>query len=367
MKCPKCGMEHNYAFCPNCGCKAETTVQMDHQQQFPNAAGQQPNAENLTQQSDMPISAQSNSFVSPQPGQAYPVPTQVAPKKKGLRWWGILLIVLGALILFLLLIGIIGSVSSGADSNSSSGKISSSSVTSEPPLTDSEIDQLYTDPEKFKGRTVTLVGQVLFTPEKDEDGIYFQMYADPENYERNTVVSYQGTDISIDSDNYVRITGTVHGKLDGENAFGSSVSAPIIFADSVEILSYMDAIVPTIKSVEPTDATQEQYGYSVTVTKVEFAEKETRVYLTVQNNGSSNFSLYSFNAKIIQNGKQYEEELNFLADYPEVQSDLSPGVTTEGIIAFPAIEQADFTLAFDAYSDNWEEQFDLYSFDISVE
>ena len=75
-------------------------------------------------------------------------------------------------------------------------------------------------------------------------------------------------------------------------------------------------MVPTIKSVELSRVTQDQLGYSITVEKVEFAEKETRVYVTIQNNGSSNFSAYSFNSKIIQNGKQYEEARNYSADYP---------------------------------------------------
>lgn len=100
--------------------------------------------------------------------------------------------------------------------------------------------------------------------------------------------------------------------------------------------------------------------------KVELAEKETRVYLKVENAGSSNFNLYSFNAKIIQNGKQYEEETNFSADYPDVQTDLSVGVTTEGIFCFPAIEQADFQIVLEGSSDNWEEDLQPYTFPLSA-
>ncbi|MBC8533626.1 DUF4352 domain-containing protein [Yeguia hominis] len=370
MKCPKCGTEHNFAFCPNCGCKADSAT-----------PEQQPSTPFFSQQPNSPAPTQ--------PDPSYSMPTQVAPKKKGLRWWGILLIVLGALIgaliLFFLFIGIIGSVfgsdtsSMESPTNSSSDNMSSvvselplpeselSPPESDPPLSDSEIDQFFTNPNQFKGRTVTLIGRVFVSPEKDEDGIYFQMFADPENYERNVVVSYQDSDASIATNDYVRITGTVHGKFKGKNAFGASVTAPSVFADSVEVLSYMEAVVPALRIIEPKDCTQEQCGYSVTVDKIEFAEKETRVYLTVRNGGSGNFSLYSFNAKIIQNGKQYEEEINFAADYPKIQTDLAPGVTTEGIIAFSAIEQADFKLTFDAYSDNWEEQLDPYSFDIPVE
>ena len=38
--------------------------------------------------------------------------------------------------------------------------------------------------------------------------------------------------------------------------------------------------------------------------KVELDENETRVYVTVQNDGTDVFHLYPFNAKISQDGKQ---------------------------------------------------------------
>ena len=74
MKCPKCGTEHNFAFCPNCGCKADSAM-----------PEQQPSTPFFSQQPNSPAPTQ--------PDPSYSMPTQVAPKKKGLRWWGILLIV----------------------------------------------------------------------------------------------------------------------------------------------------------------------------------------------------------------------------------------------------------------------------------
>ena len=77
--------------------------------------------------------------------------------------------------------------------------------------------------------------------------------------------------------------------------------------------------------------------------------------------------LYSFDAKLIQNGKQYEEEPNYEADYPEVQTDLSVGVTTEGIITFQPIEEAPFQIILPAYSDNFSENIADYTFDITIQ
>ncbi len=257
-----------------------------------------------------------------------------------------------------------GTTSAETSEESQESSTSSSKDTS--PLSDSEIKELYTNPDKFEGRTVTLSGQVFSEPEYDESGVYFQMFIDVENAEGNTIVAYPDPDFELESDDYVKLTGAVAGTFEGTNAFGGTVTAPQIIATELEKSSYAEVVAPALKTVELDDATGTQYGYTVSVTKIEFAENETRVYVTVNNNGSDTFSLYSFDAKVIQDGKQYEEESNYDADYPEVQSDLLPGATTEGIITFPAMEQKDLQIVLEAYSENYDEDIEPYTFGITV-
>ena len=66
-------------------------------------------------------------------------------------------------------------------------------------------------------------------------------------------------------------------------------------------------------SATAVNNTIEQYGYSVTVQSVELAEKETRAYISVTNNGSSEFSLYGFNMVLIQDDTQYKYAPNYKA------------------------------------------------------
>ena len=127
-----------------------------------------------------------------------------------------------------------------------------------------------------------------------------------------------------------------------------------------------DAAAPTLKEIA-VGQTQTQQGYSVTVDKVEFAETETRVYVTVNNGGDDNFHLYSFNAKLIQDNVQYEESPNYDADYPEIESDLLPGATSTGVIVFEPLEQKDFKLYIEGYSDDYSVDFEDYTFDIKVQ
>lgn len=233
------------------------------------------------------------------------------------------------------------------------------------PMKGDEIKTLFTSPEKFKGHCVEIIGKVFTAPEYTDDIVAVQMWTDIEKSENNVIVYIPDKDFKVNQDDFLKVTGIVGDVFKGENAFGTTVSSPTINATNYEVLSYSDAVSPTLKSVE-VNQTQEQNGYSVMVQKVEFAANETRIFIKVVNNGSDNFNLYSFNTKITQDGKQYEEQDNWEADYPKVQTGLLVGNTTEGIITFPAIEQKSFSIISDASSDNYNEDFTPYQFDIEV-
>lgn len=228
-----------------------------------------------------------------------------------------------------------------------------------------EIDKAYSDPESASGKFIKISGQVFGEPEKDENNIYFQMYADPKNQGKNTVVVFNENNIDVNSDDYVIVKGEIQGAFDYENAFGGQLSALQINATSVKKSSYAEAVDPAEKVVEPNIPIQ-QYGYTINVEKVEFTSKETRVYVKITNGGSDKFYFYDFNTKIIQNGKQYECEYNYSADYTEIQSELLKGAETSGIIAFPAVDpNSQFQIYCEAHSDNWEEDFQPFIFDIT--
>ena len=238
----------------------------------------------------------------------------------------------------------------------------SSTPTDTSPMSEDEITQMYSDPDSFKGRTLELYGRVFNEPEYDDDGVYFQMWGDPENGERNTIVACKDTSLKLQDDDYVHISGSVSGKHEGENALGSKITAPAIVADSVEVVTYQEACAPTLYTATVQTAAQTQCGYTVSVDSVELAEKETRVAVTVTNNGAAAFSIYDSSAKIVQNGKQFEREYNSYADYPELQSDLMVGASTTGIITFPALEKADFDITLTGSSDDWDESIAPFTF-----
>lgn len=233
-------------------------------------------------------------------------------------------------------------------------------------LTQQEIEMLYVHPKDYRGRPVEMTGKIIWDVKRDAKNVYFQMYQDIANFRNNTVVEYADQELSIAKGDYVRVKGRVVDEINGEKLLDAGSSAPRILAESVEVISYKDIFAPTLKGIVSEEVIN-QYGYSITLQKVELAEKETRVYLAVNNNGNSKFTLYNFSSLIIQDGKQYEIQNNWEADYPMIQSELDVGEQSEGIICFPPIKASDFTIVFKGNSLNWDEQIKPFEFNVSVQ
>ncbi|MFJ8260257.1 DUF4352 domain-containing protein [Peribacillus asahii] len=229
-------------------------------------------------------------------------------------------------------------------------------------LTKEEFNKMYSDPKKYKGSKVDFYAKVFIEPEKDDDGTYLQVYAD-NNEERNTIVGIEDPDLEVKVDDIIHVVGTVKDVFEGENAFGGTISAPMITAEKVEVTDYATAFAPVKKTID-VNKKIDQHGYVLKLEKIEIAEKETRAYVTITNNSKDTISFYSFNTKLITGGKQLEQTDDY--NYPEIQSDILPGVTTEGIIAFPVIpESGDLKVYMEGSSENYDITIEPFQFDIT--
>lgn len=250
----------------------------------------------------------------------------------------------------------------GSDSSPGEGEAGSSS---EEAFTSENYGDLVADPEGNSGASVDVVGQVFLNPEVSGDELAFQIYTDPENADGNTLVRADANEVEVSPDDFVRVKGTVLGSFSGENAFGGTVTAVEIEADSVELVDATQAMDPAQETIE-VGQTRRDKGFSVTVDKVEFGEETTRVYVRAKNSTRDAASFYTYDARIVQGSRQVDAETQFAYELPEPQSDLSPGVETEGIVSFGPVEpSAPFRLRFKWYSDNYEVEAAPLVFEIS--
>lgn len=228
------------------------------------------------------------------------------------------------------------------------------------PITDDEIAELYTSPDNFAGRTFEFTGLVLDV-EKDGADLYIQVYYDILNYDKNTIVIYPDADVSLKADDFVKVKGIVDGTFSGENYLGGDIEAPQITASKVKKIEAMEAF-PAIKSVD-VDKTVEKGDYAATVSKVDFTKDETRIYIKVENNGTSTFDNYPDMGVVVQNGKQYDSEWNEY--YPEPSTELRAGASSESVIAFKKIDEAPFEFSFTGYDeDSYDEVEFVFNIDV---
>lgn len=99
---------------------------------------------------------------------------------------------------------------------------------------------------------------------------------------------------------------------------------------------------------------------------MELAAEETRVYVKIDNTTDEKISFYTFNARLVEGNKQYDPISNYEADYTEVQSEILPGVSSEGIILFDKLENesGQVSLILEGSSDNYELDFKPFTFEI---
>ena len=235
-------------------------------------------------------------------------------------------------------------------------------------LAEEDFDKMYSNPKEYKGYEVEFTGQVFVDPERDDSGVYLQVYAKPEQFEQNTIVAYEDSNFDVKVDDFVKVIGIVKDEFEGENLMGGTITAPFIEATSIEVVDYITAVAPTIKEVV-VDETIDQHGMEVTLQKIEFAEVETRVYMKITNNTNENVYFDGYGAKLVSGSTQYETKDNFGSGLPEIPFDILAGIEAEGVLTYPAIEEQSgtFTLHAEGYSDNWELDFKPYVFEVEVE
>jgi phosphorylcholine metabolism protein LicD len=258
-------------------------------------------------------------------------------------------------LIFLISIGFVGCGSSS--STTSNGKL----------LAKEDYGKMYTDPTAYKGYEVDFYCEIFGNIQKDNNGTYFQAWGDPDKSERNTFIKSTDSKLNVTTNDIIHVVGIVEGSYTGENAFGAKITAPSIIASKVEKTDYKTAFLPAVKTIDVNKEVN-QNGYVINVSKVELAEKETRVYMKVTNNSQKNINFYSFNSKITQGSKQFDEQTNYKTDYPDLQSNIMPGISTEGIIAYQPVDINGDTikLNFEGNSNDYMLKFDSFVFEISL-
>ncbi|MBQ7320470.1 MAG: hypothetical protein IJW99_00080 [Clostridia bacterium] len=222
--------------------------------------------------------------------------------------------------------------------------------------------EVYTNAKKYIGYHVNVTGRVFHVVKDEGTTKTIQVWLDPDICEQDIMISYS-SDVDVEPGDYIACSGYIDSVVVYKNSFDAKLLTPLIFSSDLTKTSYMNVMAPATETIILPNYKQEKYGYSVSVEKIEFSEKETRVYATVTNNGGA--ILYTGDACIVQDNKQYISITNYEANYDEIPYRIVEGVSCSGIIVFPTMGSNDFELTLDIHSDNYEEEIGKFVFVVS--
>lgn len=231
-------------------------------------------------------------------------------------------------------------------------------------IDESEIDDALSDGEAYKGKWIVITGKV-FNVDKDGSSMALQAYYDVEDYDQPFIVYVEKNKVdSVKQDDYIKVDGQIAGKFEGENFIGGEISNLLINADSIEVGTY-DTIAAPPETTLDVNQTIDQSGLALTITKVEFSKKDTRVYITANNSSGYNASIYTGSAKAIQDGQQFEYEYNYEVEDQSID-ELLAGASKDGVIRFKPLDPGKpLQIIIEAYSDNYDIEMNDFVFDIS--
>lgn len=366
MRCLKCGEISDSKFCPNCGAKMPET-------RYASLEENKPELQNMgNKQQDEKVKNSTLSIVA----LIFSITLCLSPigiilaiidlcrkdknKKHDLAVAALTIGIMAILVSYLC-----GALSGKGRKNKQASVEQQETQSEENKYTSDSIDVVSSNPDAYKGKYITFDVRSIDKIQEDSDSVYYQVYTDM-NYGNSVIVEApKDTVPAINTSEYVVVDGKIDGTYSGTTIVGVDKEWAYIVADSITPSTYIDTFGKADTTWDFSDQTISQNGVDVQVTKIEFNSIETRVYVTVTNNSSYDFNSSWYDAKIVQNGQQYDTTQNYDADYQELPFSLLPGATSSGVIVFPVISQSEMQLHIEGTSDDWKTEFEPFEFTLS--
>lgn len=223
-------------------------------------------------------------------------------------------------------------------------------------LTNVDIANILTGPERYRHRAVDFSGQIAAEPEYDKDGTHMQVYVAYGAKSIYIIVDYPAT-LEIARGDFVNIRGRVGEPFAGATEEkGGRLSTFRVSAGKISGASAEQALAPP-KTVWAAKTRQVWRRIEVGVERVEFADTETRFYVMVGNKGPEAIVNQVFNSQAAQAGKMLSPEPG-RPGYKELAVDLPSGSSDRGVLVFPPMApDATVNLALHVSGSGWEHVF----------
>lgn len=232
-------------------------------------------------------------------------------------------------------------------------------------LTNSDIDAISSNPNQFNGQWGKFSGKILDV-ETNGDETAVQLDLSDLDFGKTIAVYFNGVNSSqFVKDDCWTMEGKVTGTVQGQNAFNALLTLPTVEGEKMAKTSCLEALYLSLKN--STINTSQQLGnVKITVNSVEFAEKHTRVFITVQNlNADRKITFSEFDSYIVQGHSQYSPtSAPFGFDVKQIDTTILPGVIESGYVFFDPVPQNSFNLQLEADEETLSSDFNNPNFSL---
>ena len=209
----------------------------------------------------------------------------------------------------------------------------SSTPTPTTALTNSEWPSVYSDGAALAGRRVDLRGRVYNDPTFTKEGVVFNAWVDFDNDQLSTAFRVTGVTSGIEKDDFVWVVGRV---VDVASLSGFNGAHPLVEVEQLTVTNRA-GVRPAGRILNVRQAL-EHNGARVVLERVEFAEEEVRIYVSVENKGQEVLRAFGTGLRIELGGTHIPAVIPVGQGVSPPRGLVEPGVTESGGFQFPPFD-----------------------------
>lgn len=217
-------------------------------------------------------------------------------------------------------------------------------------FTNENLKLLFENPKLYMGMPVNLVGRIDKTVSTKDSTAQFSVSVRPEGLSENKeiIVSYNQPQLALQYASYIKISGSIQNTI----VTAGNEQTPVIIADKVETIEDPWLVLaPSQYTVYPNQ-TVKQKGKAVHLEKIEFAEKETRLYVRIKNEGPANDVIVLANPVGKQGDREFKDLSNdYGIEFPSAYQ-LQPNQESRKVIFLEPLDRKNNSAIFVLGSSN---------------
>lgn len=210
----------------------------------------------------------------------------------------------------------------------------------------------------YNGKTIVFSGQVFDTPQVQNGQTIAQVDISSDQT-GDFVDVILPSDANVQKGEFIQVTGRV-----GTN---SNAVFPTVAASSISATTWGAAFYRASQTFNPS-LTQTQNGLTISITKVDIAKGQVRLFLSADNETQANVMIDdSAEDTLTQGSTQFSQQDMYGLGYPDFHSTIANGTKSTAVVVFNGnVTSGSLTYTLPASSDNYNQSWNNFVFTIQI-